>query len=215
MVGVGSAVQFGQRARIAPGTTATAFANFFTVSGIGNTFQNLEFFQGFATGTTAEIGLTVTGARNSFLNCQIVGMADAAGAADAGSRHIKITSGENYFGNCVIGEDTVTRTNANASIEFSGNCARNVFEDSHLPRFYMGSGGAPVFIYTAAVAAIDRWTYFRRCLFTNAILSAATSMTAGITLHASSGGGLAMDTCTLDWRYCRCLRFLAPRRRLT
>lgn len=195
MVGVGSNVIFGQRARIAPVTTATAFANFFVVSGIGNTFANLEFFQGFGTGTTAEIGLTVSGARNAFYNCQIVGMADAAGAADAGSRHLKISTGENYFSNCVIGEDTVTRTNANASVEFSGNCARNVFDNCLFPA-YVGSGGAPVFVLTSAVAAMDRFQYFRNCQFTNATLSAATAMTAAITLHTSSGGGLLLDAPT-------------------
>ena len=186
---------FGQRARVSNATGATAFANFFTVSGNGCMFANLEFIQTFGTGTTAEIGITVTGARNAFINCQIAGMVDAAGAADAGSRHLKITGGENYFSHCVIGEDTITRTNANASIEFSGGTARNTFEDCVFPA-YVGAGGAPVFILTAATAAMDRWQIFRRCAFLNATLSGATAMTAGITLHATSGGGLLLDSPT-------------------
>ena len=76
----------GQRARVAPGTTTVAFKLFFTVSGNGCMFANLEFFQGFAVGTTAEICMTVSGNRNAFINCQIAGMADTdgAGQADAG-----------------------------------------------------------------------------------------------------------------------------------
>lgn len=182
---------FGQRSRIAPVTTATAFANFFTVSGSGCLFANVEIYQGFGTGTTAEIGLTVSGTRNVFWNCQIVGMSDAAGAGDAGSRHLKITGGENRFVSCVIGDDTVTRTTANGSVEFSGGTARNRFEDCIFPA-YVGAGGAPVFILTAAASAMDRWQYFTRCEFSNASLSGATAMTAAITLHASSGGGISM-----------------------
>ena len=187
----------GQRARIAPGTTATAFKLFFTVSGNGCMFANLEFFQGFAVGTTAEICMTVSGNRNAFINCQIAGMADTdgAGQADAASRNLKITGAENTFSSCWIGDDTAVRTNANASLELAGNVARNQFNDCIFPA-YVGSGGAPVFIYTAAVAAIDRWTFFRRCAFLNATLSGATAMTAGITLHASSGGGLLLDSPT-------------------
>ena len=188
---------YGQRARVAPATTATAFANFFTVSGIGCVFANLEFFQGFTAGVAAEIAMTITGARNVFLNCQITAMVDtdAAGAQSATSRHLKIGTSENYFSHCVIGEDTVTRINANASIEFYNGAGRNVFEDCILPA-YGGAGGAPVFIKTAATNSMDRENIFRRCLFLNAIGSAATAMTAAITLNANSGGLIVCDAGT-------------------
>jgi len=61
--------------------------------------------------------------RNVFQNCQIAGMGDGESAASAGSRSLKIGSsgsGENLFEDCVIGLDTVTRSAANASVEFAG-----------------------------------------------------------------------------------------------
>ena len=58
-----------------------------------------------------------SGGRNFYSNVNFGGMGDAASAADAGSRSIKITSGENTFDNCSFGLDTVARSAANANIE--------------------------------------------------------------------------------------------------
>ncbi len=69
-----------------------------------------------------------------------------------------------------------------------------MFEDCIFPA-YVGAGGAPTFIHTAAAAAIDREQIFRRCLFLNAIGAGATAMTAGVTMAASSGGVVIWDNC--------------------
>jgi hypothetical protein len=195
LVGVSCGVNLSNRARIAPSTSATAFANFLTVSGSGCLFSNIELFAGFTTGTTAAIALTVTGGRNLFYNSHITGMADAASAADAGSRHVKISgTGENQFVNCTIGSDTIARTNANASIGLAGGTARNEFRNCVFP-FYSGDGNSLGIIVPAA--GMDRFQLFDKCIFINAIKSGATAMTAfgAITAQTSPAGMLVYRDC--------------------
>lgn len=187
LVGVSSGVSLSNRSRIAPTSGATAFANFFTVSGNGCLFKNIQWFQGFDTGTTAQICVTVTGGRNLFDGCHIAGMGDAASAQDTGSRNLKISgTGENEFVNCTIGIDTVTRTVANASVEFASGTPRNQFINCVFP--FMTSAAGVLGIITSAAASMDRFQHFVNCAFINAIGSTSTAMTALCTLAASSGG---------------------------
>jgi hypothetical protein len=188
LVGVSSGVNISNRSRIAPTAAVTAFANFFTVSGSGCLFSNIQWFQGFDTGVAAEICLTVTGGRNLFVNCHIAGMGDTVSATDTGSRNLKITgTGENQFVNCVIGIDTVARTVANASLEFASGTPRNEFRNCQFPIFATGAGA--LIGITAGAAAMDRFQLFDRCTFLNSIKSGAgTAITGAFTLAASSGG---------------------------
>ena len=191
LIGIDSPVLISQRARIAPTSGVTAFANFFTVSGNGCLFQNIQWFQGFTTGTTSEICMTVTGGRNVFKNCQIAGMGEAAGAQSTGSRHLKVsTTGENVFEDCTIGQDTVTRTVANASVEFAGGTPRNIFRRCYFP-VYGSSAGVLVILGTGA-SCVDRFNEFHDCVFVNAIKSGSTGLTAVGSFTSASPGGLVI-----------------------
>lgn len=166
LVGIAAPSAVSQRARIAFPTTAglTVTAAFFTVSGNGCLFQNLSFFQGASatqTGIAAAICMTVSGARNAFVNCDFEGMGDALSAADAGSRSLVVSAGENYFNHCNVGLDTVTRTNANASVELKNQAARTIFENCTFPVFT--TDGAPLILKVAAASAMDRWVLFKGC----------------------------------------------------
>lgn len=183
----------GQRARVAPTAGVTAFANFFTVSGNGCVFQNIEFFQGFTTGTTSEICVTVTGGRNVFSRCQIAGMADTdgAGAQSTGSRHLKVSgTGENLFEDCCIGEDTVARTVANASVEFASATPRNIFRRCVFPIYATNSG--VLGILGTGAGCVDRFNEFDNCTFVNSIASGGTTMTALGSFTSASPGGLVL-----------------------
>lgn len=196
LVGVSSGVNISNRSRIAPTTGATAFAQFFTVSASGCLFQNIQFFDGFSTGTTSQIAMTVSGGRNLFDNCHIAGMGDAESAASAGSRSLKITTtGENMFTNCTIGVDTATRTAANASVEFAGGAPRNQFINCLFP--IMTSAATPLGIIVSLAAGSDRFQLFQNCAFINAVQSTSTTMSGLATLAASMGGLLLMRDCTL------------------
>ena len=195
LIGVCAPSRISQRARIAPPTTAAAFATFFTVSGNGCLFSNISWFHGFGTGVAASICMTVSGSRNVFQNCDIEGMGDTTASASSASRNLLLTAGENYFSHCNIGLDTIARTAANASVEIKGNSARNIFENCIFPSFIGTSGTGALVFLTAGAAAIDRYTIFKDCMFINAIQSSGLTMTAGFTLAASSGGMIVLKDC--------------------
>ena len=196
LIGVCAPSVFSQRARIAPSSATTAFTPFFTVSGNGCLFQNIQWFMGFTTGTTSQLGLVVTGARNVFSGCSIDGMADNESAQSAGSRALKVSGGENLFVNSSIGVDTITRTQANASVEFSGGTTRNVFRNCLFP--FMTSAAGVLGILGTGAACMDRFQLFDNCSFVNAIKSTSTTMTVlGSLTSASPGGLLLFKQCIL------------------
>lgn len=201
LIGICSGSMFSQRARIAPpsGTyTQATFGsgNFIVVSAEGCLFQNLQIYNGFSTGGTDQIALTVSNSRNVFVNCQIYGMADNASAQDTGSRSVKLTAGENLFQNCVIGGDTITRTVANASVEIASGAARNAFVGCTFP-FQTSAAGVLGFLGTGA-GCIDRTTYFKDCTMVNNVKSTSTQMSVFASLtNASPGGLLSFVNCPM------------------
>lgn len=202
LVGLCSPTAVAQRARFAPPTgtyTQATFGsgNFVVVTGSGCIFQNFSLFNGFSTGGVNQICWTDNGNRNYYNNVDFGGMADAASAADAGSRALKIGSagaGEHTFDNCSIGLDTVTRGAANSSLEFAGGTPRNTFRNCNFP---MAASAAGVLsILCTGASAIDRWQRFDNCLFLNAMSSGATAQTVIASMtNASPGGYLAMNQC--------------------
>jgi hypothetical protein len=193
LLGICSPTLYSQRSRIAPTGSTTAFANFFTVSGNGCIFQNIQWFHGFDTGVAAEICMTVTGSRNVFQNCHFAGIGDTTGSASAASRCLKIGSsgsGENLFNDCVIGIDTVTRSAANASIEFASATTRNTFRRCHIP--IMTSSATSLGILGTGNECCDRSQVFEDCIFENAIKSTSTAMTALGSFTTASPGGMVL-----------------------
>ena len=197
LIGVCPPTLYSQRARIAPKTTDAAFTPFFTISASGCVFQNVEIYAGFTTGTTAALAVVITGSRNVFNNCHLVGMSDTASAQDAGSRSLKIGPGdENLFVDCVIGDDTVARTVANASIEFAAGAARNVFRGCRIPLFTSNAG--VLGILGTGAACCDRDNTFEQCMFINQIKSTSTQMTVlGSFTSASPGGMILFKGCAM------------------
>ena len=198
MVGSCAPTRLSQRARIAPTAAITPFANFFTVSGNGCVFSNLEFVTDFTVGTAAEICMTVTGGRNVFNNCHFAGMLGSTACSDTGSRNLLVSgnTGENLFTRCAIGVDTIARTALNASVEFQSYAVRNIFEDCIFPIYVTGGGTAALLIYAAATHTMDRWNQFKNCRFLNAATKAGGSLVAALaTLGAATGGEILLDNC--------------------
>lgn len=186
-----------QRARIAPPTgtyTQATFgsANFVTVSASGCLFQNFSLFNGFSTGGTNQICWTDSGGRNAYVNVDFGGIADAASAADTGARSLKITgtTGENTFVGCTVGLDTVTRSVANASLEFASGTPRNRFYSCVFP--FQTSAATVLGIIGTGAACMDRNQIFDHCLFVNNIKSTSTQMSVLIALSSASPGGLLL-----------------------
>jgi hypothetical protein len=184
LIGITAPTRVSQRARIAPTSGATAFANMFTVSGFG-------------TGTSNQICWTDTGERNYYNNVAFQGMGDQTSADSAGSRSLKIGSGgngEHTFVNCTIGLDTITRGAANASIEFAGATPRNSFFNCILP--FQTDASSPLGIIGTGAGCMDRWQLFKDCMFMNNVGSGTTTMAALATIPASPGGFILIKDCT-------------------
>lgn len=201
IVGMEAPVMVAGRARIAPpsGTyTQATFGsgNFVTVSASGCIFANFSLFNGFSTGGLNQICWTDTGSRNYYRRVQFGGIADAASAADTGARNLKLSGGgEHLFEECVFGLDTVTRSVANASIEFAGGTTRSTFKGCTLP--FQTSNAGVLGIIVSNAAGSDRWQQFLDCTFINNIKSTSTQMSALATLAASMGGLLLFKNPTM------------------
>ena len=162
LIGVNAGGFMGQRSRIAPLSTVTAFANLFTVSANGCRIENIELFQGAmnTNPSAASTCLTVSGERNHFVNCQISGIGDST-LDDAGSNSLTITGSENTFDGCYIGLDTVIRATSVTEVVLSGTPARTLFRDCHFATYTSGSTFKMITVPTGA----DRWVKFRDCDF--------------------------------------------------
>ena len=182
------------RARVA---TATAgLSPFITISGQGNSFHNVNFYN---PATTNYINVRVSGSRNFFENVHFAGIANATAGDNATGASLELYGGsENYFMNCTIGLDTVTRTAANANLKISlgtSTSARNVFDGCIFPM--MADADAPRFINCADTNGTDRYNLFRGCQFINAIGSTSTNQTDAIAIAAGPGGLLVFHDCLL------------------
>lgn len=196
LIGVAAPGSIGQRARIAPPTgtyTAATFGsgNLVVVTGQGCYFSNVAAFHGFSTGGASQICWTDSG-RNTYENCAIQGMGDAASADTTTGRSLLCTGsvGESTFRRCLIGLDTLARGNkATTEIEFAGGSPRNFFEGCTISTYAKNAGATWA---TIGGSGIDRYVLFRDCMFTNPVLPAtaanATEMTVGMSINAAAGG---------------------------
>lgn len=180
------------RARVA--TATNALSPFVTISGQGNSFHNVQFYN---PGTTNLIGVRVSSNRNFFENVHFAGIADATAGDSANAGALELYGAqENYFSNCTIGLDTVTRTGANANLKLTlgdDTVARNTFDNCIFPM--QADADAPRFIKQADSVGLDRWNLFRGCQFINCIGSTSTTQTDAIAIHATPGGILVLHDC--------------------
>lgn len=201
LIGLAPELNTQARARISQ-TGTTLFTPLVNVTASECIFKNIGSFHGFAE-NAAQVCWVAGGGRNEYSNCLFGGMGAQLAADHVGSRSLVVTGadGENTFTACQIGLDTVDRGAANASLAFAAGSPRNTFRNCVFPA--RADAATPLFILTSAAASLDRFQWFQDCLFVNAIDSGATTMTAAVTMAASSGGMLVLQRSTLvggtDW----------------
>jgi hypothetical protein len=163
LMGGGSFGRMNMRSRI---EQTAAFTPFFLVSGYGNSFQDLYFMCGTASATNVT-GLSVTGQRNSFINCHVLPQ-DATAMDQAAFRLVSIDQSENYFKGCVIGGDGALWTNGAAvklGVSGDGGPPRVIFEDCI---FLMRADNAQVRFIDASLAGLGEGAgIFLNCQFIN------------------------------------------------
>lgn len=197
LIGLCAPTMLSQRARISSTSGAASIVTpQLTVSGNGNIFQNISFFEGGSENSQASTCVSVTGVRNYFNNVAMMNMGSANSADEAGSNVLLITAGEeNTFDGCYIGLDTVARSGANSNVKFASAAARNIFRDCMFPMFT--DANTPLFIDANSAGAIDRFAWFKDCMFYNAIGSTSTTITQAFSIHASAGGLVLLNHCSV------------------
>jgi hypothetical protein len=140
--------------------------------------------------------LNVTGVRNVFLNCQISGMGNDL-LDTTGNYSLRVSGGENYFGHCIIGLDTIPRgTGDNCELLLAGG-ARNMFEDCLFVTF--AEANTHQFV-KRAISTTDRSTIFKKCQFVNFDWTAGGGVTMlevfDVTASGSPAGFIDLFGCS-------------------
>lgn len=180
------------------GVYASNTASAFVISATNCSFNNISFA---AFGDT-DVMVEITAGNNTFNNVHFQGIANTTPAGETGARSILITgAGENEFNNCTIGVDTVTRSVANASLELTGSCARNIFRGCIFP-IYTSSADA-LFVKADTGNCTERFLIFEDCIFNNADTGSSTTMTIAMDLSSTGNGTVFLKDsyakgCT-DW----------------
>jgi len=198
LIGLCAPTMLSQRARISPSSgQSTIVTPQLLVSGHGNIFSNISFFEGINEAADSTC-VSVTGNRNYFSNVAMMNMGNAtsSSAADrAGSEVLSISGGEeNTFDGCYIGLDTIARSAANANVRFASAATRNLFRNCFFPM--QADAATPIFIDANTSGAIDRWAWFSNCMFHNGVNSTATTVNLVASVHASAGGTIILDYCS-------------------
>lgn len=200
LVGLCAPTMVSQRARISPTSGGSSIVTpQLTLSGNGCIISNISFFEGTSQDSTASTCVTVSGQRNYFWNVAMLNMGDATNGHsgdEAGSEVLLLDGGsENTFDTCYIGLDTAARSAANANVRCDNAATRNFFRNCMFPMF--ADAATPLFVDIPGAGDIDRFIWFQNCLFYNAVGSTGTSLTAAMNVHASAGGLVILDYCTL------------------
>lgn len=191
VIGSSSATAISPRSRVLWGTAGQSMSSaLLTISGSGNTFLNLQF----GTFVDNNILVTVSGSRNYFGSVHFAGIGDDTAGDDTAARSLVLSgAGECRFVDCTVGLDTVTRSVANASLELTGSCDRNRFENCLFPMFADNAGA--LFIKATTGNCYQRFVIFDGCIFLNAVDGSSTTITAGISNGGTGNGTVFMRDC--------------------
>lgn len=150
------------------------FTPMWTISGYGNSFQNLYFMQG--QNAADVVGVYITGARNTFQRVHF--LPQFATAMDSANfRLVSINNSETTFRDCTFGGDGAIMTNG-ALVQLGktgdGGPPRTYFENC---TFWMKSDNAQAAFLDCALAGLGGGiAVFKGCTFFNL----GTSLTYGI-----------------------------------
>src|SRR3990167_5141989 len=169
-----------------------------TVSANNCSFTNISI----ATFEDNNVLVEVTGEYNTFNYVHFQGIGHATAGDDTAARSLLLTDAEeNEFNNCTIGLDTVTRSVANASLELTGSCPRNMFRHCYFPAYTDNAG--VLFVKADTGNCTERFLTFEDCIFNNADTGSSTTMTIAMDLSTTGNGTVFLKDswckgCT-DW----------------
>lgn len=179
VIGASAPTMISQRSRVV--FTSDSLDPCLTISGAGNRFINLQIatYQ-----DSNDVLVSISGSRNYFDTVHFAGMGTATAGDDATGRIVAFEGGsENTFANCVFGLDTVLRSAANATLEFDGGAARNIFNGCLFNAAI--DAATPVHVLQADASGSDRFQWFNRCGFIAFSTNEGTAQSAVFSIPAS------------------------------
>jgi hypothetical protein len=181
------------RARIAAISTYTSAIPPFVVSANNCRIQGIQIYCGVAD-TTPLGALKVTGARNKFIGCHILGM--GATTNDIAGAYSVLCSGaeEIEFVNCTIGSDrTVLGAQANSQILMAAT-AKNILFDHCRIRLVSTHGTNHLFL-RAAASSLDGSVVFQGTVGINSQSRnvSGSELTYAFSVASTAGGDVIVD----------------------
>lgn len=194
IIGVNNGGMVGQRSRIAFESDFVSAVPLFTLSAAGCLIANIHFFAGVADANPTGCFL-LTGERNRIVNCHIAGIGHNDNDI-SGAYSVKIDGGdENVFEDCVIGLDTIARgTAANSGLLMDGSATRNMFKDCFFTAF-LEHATNHVHVRLNDTTAIDRWLWFKNCMFNYESANYAAAGTGVMKIPVLTQGRVIVQNC--------------------
>ncbi len=170
----------GQRCRVLGGAT-TDLTVLITFSGYGNIIHNIQFYNG-ADADVANGAVIVSGARNHFTNCMFVGMQHATPAVRSDCYSLQVTGSEDYFENCTIGYDSITRgAGESPELLLATGCSKAVFNHCRILTRSETITASPVVISAVNLGYVE----FEDCIFVNTSTNWAVALTDAMSITAT------------------------------
>lgn len=154
----------------------------FTMSGNGNIFKNVQFV---TLKASNDVLVNLTGDRSFFENVHFFGMGHTTAGDDTSARHIAMTGAvNNRFKHCVIGDDTIPRSQANASVSFASASSKNLFEDCFFTM--RADDNRALHVLSTGATGISGVNEFRNCTWFTQWVNQADKIAAAFDLSAQT-----------------------------
>jgi hypothetical protein len=164
------------------------------VTGNNNTFMNLHFYNGGASAYSYGC-VKISGHRNYFEKCSIMGSCGTAAATTNNSYDVMINGGqENTFVKCALGTDTVLWSGNGCKVKFDSDAWRTRFYECEFLVWSATAGTGA--INSADADAIDGWQLFKGCTFLLWNEDAIGASTALVIGTKPTNGQILFDQCT-------------------
>lgn len=175
--------------------TSGAFTPLVNVTATGCIFQNFTVVSGIAQAAT-QVAWAEAGGSNTYVGVNINQVGNATAGAQAGNRALTLASVNNYFLNCVIGNDAIVRaTGTNSSVTLLAGGGSTTFRGCLFPMW--SSVAASTFVVAAATTA-SGYILFDACVFVNDINNAGgTALTQAFSISATTGASLILTPSTV------------------
>ena len=194
VVGVAAPTGYFHRSRITATTADLAYL--WDISGSNNSFYNL-FVLNEGTANTCLGNVIVSGNRNYFNNCHLLGGASDVPGAVALCNSLSLKASECTFDDCTFGTNSTVHAQANAPIQFTTTQqGQNLFRRCRVisKSSTAGHGG----VNLVGTTVMNGWTEFHDCTFTNfsATGGAKTALTKVVIGDAQTDCGLLFHNCS-------------------